>query len=33
MSYVVTEGCIKCKYMDCVEVCRSIAFTKAKISW
>jgi ferredoxin len=21
MSYVVTEGCIKCKYMDCVEVC------------
>ena len=21
MSYIVTEGCIKCKYMDCVEVC------------
>lgn len=21
MSYVVTENCIKCKYMDCVEVC------------
>jgi ferredoxin len=21
MTYVVTEGCIKCKYMDCVEVC------------
>jgi ferredoxin len=21
MSYVVTEACIKCKYMDCVEVC------------
>ena len=21
MTYVVTEQCIKCKYMDCVEVC------------
>jgi ferredoxin len=21
MTYVVTEKCIKCKYMDCVEVC------------
>jgi len=21
MTYVVTEPCIKCKYMDCVEVC------------
>jgi ferredoxin len=21
MPYVVTEVCIKCKYMDCVEVC------------
>ncbi|MBM3492160.1 MAG: ferredoxin family protein [Alphaproteobacteria bacterium] len=21
MAYVVTETCIKCKYMDCVEVC------------
>lgn len=21
MVYVVTENCIKCKYMDCVEVC------------
>ena len=21
MSYVVTEACIKCKYMDCVDVC------------
>ena len=20
MTYVVTEACIKCKYMDCVEV-------------
>ena len=21
MTYVVTEACISCKYMDCVEVC------------
>jgi ferredoxin len=21
MTYVVIDGCIKCKYMDCVEVC------------
>ena len=21
MTYVVSENCIKCKYMDCVEVC------------
>ena len=21
MTYVVTEACIKCKYMDCVQVC------------
>ena len=21
MAYVVTEGCIDCKYTDCVEVC------------
>ena len=21
MAYIVTESCIKCKYMDCVEVC------------
>jgi ferredoxin len=21
MTYVVVENCIKCKYMDCVEVC------------
>lgn len=21
MAYVVTDQCIKCKYMDCVEVC------------
>jgi ferredoxin len=21
MTYVVTDACIKCKYMDCIEVC------------
>lgn len=21
MTYTITEACIKCKYMDCVEVC------------
>ncbi len=21
MTYIVTEACIKCKYMDCIEVC------------
>ena len=21
MTYVVNENCIKCKYMDCIEVC------------
>jgi len=21
MTYVVTESCLRCKYMDCVEVC------------
>lgn len=21
MTYIVTEDCIKCKYMDCIEVC------------
>ena len=21
MTFVVTENCIKCKYMDCIEVC------------
>ncbi len=21
MTYVVTEACIKCKFMDCIEVC------------
>ena len=30
MTYVVTDACIKCKYMDCVEVCPSTASTRAK---
>ncbi|MEL0211931.1 MAG: ferredoxin, partial [Novosphingobium sp.] len=21
MTYVVTDACIRCKFMDCVEVC------------
>ena len=21
MTYIVTENCVKCKYMDCIEVC------------
>ncbi len=21
MTYIVIDGCIKCKYMDCIEVC------------
>ena len=29
MTYVVTDNCIKCKYMDCVEVCLSIVSTRA----
>ena len=31
MPYVVTESCIKCKYMDCCEVCPLIAFMKERI--
>lgn len=26
MTYVVTDACIRCKYMDCVEVCPAEAF-------
>ncbi|MFJ9453346.1 MULTISPECIES: 4Fe-4S binding protein [unclassified Herbaspirillum] len=26
MSYVVTEACIRCKFMECVEVCPVQAF-------
>ena len=21
MAFIVTENCVRCKYMDCVEVC------------
>ena len=30
MTYVVTELCIKCKYMDCVEVCPVDCFYEGK---
>lgn len=26
MAYVVTEACIKCKFMDCVDACPTEAF-------
>ena len=26
MTYIVTDACIKCKYMDCVEVCPDDCF-------
>ena len=26
MAYVITESCIKCKYTDCVDVCRVDCF-------
>ncbi|MBO0765550.1 MAG: ferredoxin family protein [Hyphomicrobiaceae bacterium] len=26
MTYLVTENCIKCKYMDCVDVCPADCF-------
>lgn len=26
MAYVVTEGCIRCRYTDCVEVCPTDCF-------
>ena len=26
MTFVVTDACIRCKYMDCVEVCPTEAF-------
>jgi len=29
MIYVVNENCIRCKYMDCVEVCPSTASMRA----
>lgn len=30
MTYVVTESCIKCKYIDCVAVCPVDAFREGK---
>jgi ferredoxin len=30
MTYVVNESCIKCKYMDCVEVCPVDCFYEGK---
>ncbi|MAJ81684.1 MAG: ferredoxin [Legionellales bacterium] len=30
MTFVVTESCIKCKYMDCVEVCPVDCFREGK---
>jgi len=30
MTYVVVEACIKCKYMDCVEVCPVDCFYEGK---
>jgi NAD-dependent dihydropyrimidine dehydrogenase PreA subunit len=32
MTYVVTENCIRCKYMDCVEVCPVDCFY-AGVGW
>jgi len=26
MTYVVTDACIRCKYMDCVEICPAECF-------
>jgi len=30
MPYVVTDACIRCKYMDCVEVCPVDCFYEGK---
>lgn len=30
MTYLVTEACIKCKYMDCIEVCPVDCFYEGK---
>ena len=32
MTYVVTENCIRRKYMDCVEVCPVDCFYRAPVS-
>ena len=31
MTYVVTEACIRCKYMDCVEVCPVDCFYEGEV--
>ena len=31
MTYVVTDACIKCKYMDCVEVCPVDCFYEGEV--
>ena len=31
MAYVVNEACIKCKYMDCVEVCPVDCFYEGEV--
>jgi ferredoxin len=30
MTFVVTDACIRCKYMDCVEVCPTDAFREGE---
>ena len=31
MTYVVTEDCIRCKYLDCVEVCPVDCFYEGEV--
>lgn len=31
MAYVVTEACIRCKYMECVEVCPVACFAAGEV--
>lgn len=31
MTYVVTDNCIRCKYMDCVEVCPVDCFYEGEV--
>lgn len=31
MAYVVTEACIRCKYMDCVETCPVACFAAGEV--
>lgn len=30
MTYIVTDACVRCKYMDCVEVCPVDCFYEGK---